>query len=168
MSSPARASKHGPHARRAWARLPLAALALVGACRTSAEQKQREATEAAEEGARETTLTSGTIEVDAGATGDALRARSEAIVAFRREQSEYRAKIRERLDDVEQELGRARAKHRGRVVSDLEATRADLASDLQAIDRSTEADWATLRPRLDRALAPKPEVSPRSDRPWGP
>lgn len=165
-----RASKFGTHARRAWTRLPLAALAVVGACRTSAEEKQRQATAAAEEEARETTLTSATIDADAGAgaNGDALRARSEAIVAFRREQSEYRARIRERLDATDRALARARTKHGAGDVSDLEATRGDLASDLEAIDRSTEEDWATLRPRLDRALAPKPEVSPRSDRPWGP
>jgi hypothetical protein len=42
-----------------------------------------------------------------------------------------------------------------------------LRKDMEAIDRSTAEDWPTVKARLDKDLAKTPEITPRSDRPWG-
>jgi hypothetical protein len=42
-----------------------------------------------------------------------------------------------------------------------------LKKDMEAIDRSTAEDWPTVKARLDEDLAKTPQITPRSDRPWG-
>lgn len=149
---------------------------LASACRPNAEQKQSAAARAtaeAEERASQTTITSGVVDdaADASITGDddAIRAKAEAIAAFRSEEAEYRGKLQAEIDRLDHRIGESKKKGRSAPVPrDLETRREILLKDLASIDRSTEQDWATLRPKLDRDLTTTPDfVRPRSDRPWG-
>jgi hypothetical protein len=143
--------------------MSIATIVLPGACRSSVEQ--RRATAQAEEPASKTTVTSVTIE-EASTRGGAV-----SSVTFRTEQAEYRRKLRAEIDRLDRLVSAARPS-KGRAATtalDLEARRDALVGDLAWLDRITQQDGATLRPKLDRDLAVWPDaVTPRSDRPGGP
>lgn len=143
------------------------ATALSGAaCRKSSEEQQREAqkaTEEAEEKASQvsqTTITSGEL----GGEGEddqseearvarerALREQAEAITTARNEQLEYRANLQSALDRLDKK--RREAKKRGPShVKAIDARREVLKQDLDALDRTTDPQWALLKAKIDRDL----------------
>ena len=139
----------------------LATATLVFGCRNAREAERREAdkaTASAEENARESTLTCATLEPsapDARANDEAaLRARNEVIAAFRLEQADFRNRLQHALEALDTEILRARrASRRNEArLADLRARRDLLKSDLEAVNRSIEPDWATLRTKVDRDL----------------
>ena len=135
-------------------RLPLATLALLGVaavcepgCHGSPATSRRDgdrATAEAEAKAQEATITSAEVSptADAGATS------GEMAAAFRLEQSDYRGRLQRALDQLDTAILRA---SRSR---ELRARRRVLKADLEAVDRGTEQDWATLRTKLERDLVP--------------
>jgi uncharacterized protein involved in exopolysaccharide biosynthesis len=137
----------------------------------AARRASAQATAQAEERAQEATLTSATLEPrdDAEQVSDeALRAKSEMLTAFRLEQADYRGRLQRSLDQLDGEVLHARGARRsdGRI-HDLRARRDLLKADLQAVDRSTEPDWATLRTKVERDLdrgRPGAQLAPRTDR----
>ncbi|MDB4934128.1 MAG: hypothetical protein JWP87_1100 [Labilithrix sp.] len=164
-------------------RLPLLGIVLaaglgaaVMGCRDDAEAKRRASERATAEAeqmaqAQETSLTSASIETKADAqtsADDAMRARGEMIAAFRLEQSDYRARLQRALDQLDQALVRSRKASRGDArVTELRARRDLLKSDLDAVGRATEPDWATLRTKVERDLEsgrPGAQILPRTDR----
>jgi hypothetical protein len=84
----------------------------------------------------------------------ASRANGETIAAFRLEQSDYRGRLRRALDRLDDALGQlpASASPSDARTGDLRARRDLLKADLDAVDRSTEPDWATLRTKEERDL----------------
>jgi hypothetical protein len=121
------------------------AAALAGGCHDDREAERREsarATATAEQMASEGTLTSATVEKPAS-SAETERARGEIVAAFQLEQADYRGRLRRALDALDKEAGRGRPGDR----------RALLKADLDAVDRATEQDWATLRTKVDRDLA---------------
>jgi hypothetical protein len=149
----------------------LGLLAATGCQKESAAARRASdrATAQAEEKAQEASLTSATLEADAQAsTDEALRARDELIAAFLLEQSDYRSRLQRALDQLDAEIRHARPARRGEGrVRDLRARRNLLKADLQAVDRSTEQDWATLRTKVERDLErgrPGAQLAPRIDR----
>ena len=132
------------------------AVSVVG-CHGRSASVRREgdlATAEAEAKAHEVTLTSAELDSSGRPTGlppsgASSAADNEMNAAFRLEQSDYRARLLVRLDQLD------RAVLRARPGSDLRARRALLKSDLDAVNRSTEQDWATLRTKLERDLGPE-------------
>lgn len=138
--------------------------------RSDAERRASErATANAEEIAQETTITSAAFDADGGSAeersqgaaagdADAQRARGEMVAAFRLEQSDYRARLEGALNQLDKAVARAKpngARHgtAGEArTRELRERRARLKADLEAVDRSTEQDWATLRTRIERDL----------------
>jgi hypothetical protein len=139
----------------------LAAATVVGACRDHREMARREAAEAtaaAEQIASEGTLTSATVEAPASrADADVERARGEIIAAFRLEEADYRTRLQRALDALDEDVKDIARAHQGGEYRDgrlaeLRVRRALLKEDLEAVDRATEQDWATLRTKVDRDL----------------
>ena len=136
----------------------------TGACRRSADGQQRvadKATEEAEEKASQTTLTSAEIGAADGpnapneeareAQERALRERAEAITALRNEQHEYRGKLQRALDGLDAQ--RREAKKRGHHhVTAVDGRREVLKHHLDALDRTADTEWASLKARIDRDL----------------
>lgn len=138
----------------------------AGACRRSSEEQRREAekaTEEAEEKASQTSITSAELsrgDLGAGAGADeearvaherALREHAEAIVVAREEQLEYRAKLQAALDRLD--MKRRDAKKRGQVhLEAIDANRELLKHDLDALDRVTDTEWASMKAKIDRDL----------------
>lgn len=112
----------------------LAILVLVlgaSGCRSAADRRAGErATAEAEHQARETTLTSATLE-----TG---HDDEHAAALLSAEKDEYRGTLRRRLDR-------------------LDGRRERLRQDLDALDRTTADDWAALKARIDRELREREE-----------
>lgn len=98
--------------------------------RRAAEQATRDAERIAEQTA-ETTLASATIEID----------------ALRGEQRDYAARLVAALDELDRD-----ARRRGTSVKGIVARRETLKGHLDAIDRTTAADWAALKAKIDRDL----------------
>lgn len=128
-------------------RVPLHALALVVASAVVAAAGCRRAggdahvTAEAEERAGEATLTSGVLDTP-GADVDPHA---------RDERADYRARLEAALDALD--ARRPDAVRRGAAyVAALEGRRDVLKSDLEALDRATDLDWAALRARVDRDL----------------
>ena len=138
-----------------------------GACRKSSEEQQREAqkaTEEAEQKASQTTITSGELgdvsgapEANEEATEEArvareraLRAHAEAITTVRNEQLEYRGRLQGALDQLEAK--RREAKKRGYGHDVVDAHREVLKHDLDALDRTADTEWASLKAKIDRDL----------------
>jgi hypothetical protein len=153
-------------------------LGIAGAgCHADSDEKKRasdEATAAAEQMAQEASLTSATVEArDVAQTSadDALRARGEMIAAFRLEQSDYRSRLQHSLDQLDKAILRSRQAPRGDArVTELRARRDLLKSDLDAVGRATEPDWATLRTKVEHDLEsarPGTQLAPRTDRTAG-
>jgi hypothetical protein len=137
----------------------------------AARRASDRATAEAEERAQEASLTSATFEPHADAeeaSDEALRAKGETIAAFRLEQSDYRGRLQRSLDQLDGEVLHARgARFREARIRDLRARRDLLKADLQAVDRSTAQDWATLRTKVERDLErgrPGAQLAPRTDR----
>lgn len=148
----------------------LTSLAFGSGCGKSADMKRREAalsaqaTAAAEEIASEATLTSASsavVDSSPRATegGEAeVRAKGETVAAFRLEQSDFRVRLRDALDSLDRDLAHARrttppaTRQNDTNLRDLRAKRALLKTDLDAVERTTEPDWATLRTKLERDL----------------
>jgi hypothetical protein len=129
------------------------ATALPGvACRRASDEHRRDAKRAtaeAEETASKTTITSGEL---VGSDGTDQSGRAEAMTATRNEQLEYRRKLGTALDDLDAK--RRDAKKRGRVhVRAIDAKRDVLKHHLVALDRTTDAEWASLKGKIDRDLA---------------
>lgn len=147
----------------------LGLLAAAGCQKDSAAARRAsaEATAEAEEKAQEVSLTSATMEPEAdaqNASGEAMRANDELIAAFRLEQSDYRSRLQRTLDQLDAEVRHPRGARRAR---DLRARRDLLKADLEAVERSTEQDWATLRTKVERDLdrgRPGAQLAPRTDR----
>ena len=110
----------------------------------SVRRASDQATAEAEAKAQETTITS--AELDQTAAGARTTGDDEMNAAFRLERSDYRERLQVALDQLD------RAVLRTRPSRDLRTRRAVLKSDLDAIERSTEQDWATLRTKLERDL----------------
>jgi len=128
------------------------ATALVsGACRKSAAEERREADQAtmeAEQKASETSLTSAEV---GEAQDRALREQAEAITTARNEQLEYRGKLQAALDELD--VKRREAKKRGpSYVKGVDARREVLKHHLDALDRTTDTEWAALKAKIDRDL----------------
>lgn len=127
------------------------ALSLASGCRENREAERRESARAnatAEAIAQKTSVTSissATVdEVDEG----------KIVAAFQLDQDGYRARLQTALDALDKEVS-ARARQPGRhddAVKALRDHRLLLKVDLDAVDRSTELDWATLRTKVDRDL----------------
>jgi hypothetical protein len=99
--------------------------------------------------AQEVTITGAELAPRASeATAQAARD-EEMTAAFRLEQSDYRGRLQMALDQLDRAILHSRS-------GDLRARRRLLKADLEAIDRCTEHDWATLRPKLERDLATEP------------
>ena len=80
------------------------------------------------------------------------------VAAFRLEQSDYRARLEAALNQLDKAVARASPngpRHgsagESRAAGAPRAARASQA-DLEAVDRSTEQDWATLRTKIERDL----------------
>ncbi|GAC1561919.1 MAG: hypothetical protein NVS3B10_19490 [Polyangiales bacterium] len=89
--------------------------------------------------------------------------------AFRLEQSDYRNRLEHALDLLDGEVARTHKNGAatGSRATALRARRALLTSDLAAVDRSTEQDWATLRTKVERDLESGhagAQIPPRVDR----
>lgn len=146
---------------------------LAGGCRKSSEEQRREAQKAtaeAEEQASQvsqTTITNAEIGASDGprteegrteaaeeareARARALREHAEAITSARNEQLEYRGKLQLALDGLDAK--RRDAKKRGHVhVKAIDARREVLKHDLDALDRSTDTEWASLKSKIERDL----------------
>jgi hypothetical protein len=141
---------------------------VAGACRKSSEEQQREAqkaTEEAEQQASQTTITSAEIGPNGSNAEDteearqdaqeardrALREHAEAITTARNEQLEYRGKLQSALDALDAK--RRDAKKRGPVhVKAIDGKRELLRHDLDVLDRTTDAEWASLKAKIDRDL----------------
>lgn len=131
------------------------------ACRKSSEEQHREAQQAtaeAEGKASQTTITSGEIGSDTEASEEAneardraLRERAEAITTTRNEQLAYRGKLQSALDRLDK--SRRDAKHHGQShVKAIDARREVLRHDLDAVDRTADTEWASLKAKIDRDL----------------
>lgn len=145
--------------------LSVVATALSGtACRKSSEEQQREAQKATEEAEQkasqvsQTTITSGEIAGDDDSSEEvrvarerALREQAEAITTARNEQLEYRTNLQSALDRLDKK--RLEAKKRGAShVKAIDARREVLKQDLDALDRTTDPQWASLKAKIDRDL----------------
>jgi hypothetical protein len=133
-----------------------------GACRKSSEEQRREAqsaTEEAEQKASQTTITN--AEIDATKTDEAteeareareraLREHAEAITTARNEQLEYRGKLQQALDQLDAKRGEAKKRGQGHKV--IDAHREVLKHDLDALDRTTDTEWASMKAKIDRDL----------------
>jgi len=137
------------------------AVVLVSGCRNGKEEERRRAEQAtaeAEEKAREATLTSARLEAkdDASAKEEAAqRANGETLGAFRLEQADFRKRLQRSLGSIEGEMlevHRAGGEAAAAKLGELRARRDLLKSDLEAVDRSVEPDWATLRTKVERDL----------------
>jgi hypothetical protein len=134
----------------------LCALGVVAAqldCRGRAAEARREADRAtveAEERAQQTTITSAVTERSGPEGARRNEARAELNAAFDLERSDYRGRLEVALDQLDRAVQASRVARRS---SELRARRRLLKSDLEAVDRSTEQDWAPLRTRLERDLA---------------
>ena len=136
----------------------------AGACRRkSSEEQLREAQQATAEAEQQasqvsqTTITSAEMEPREAqdeareARDRALREHAEAITSARNEQLEYRGKLQAALDELDAK--RRVAKKRGDVhVKAVEARRDVLRHHLDALDRTTDTEWAALKARIDRDL----------------
>jgi hypothetical protein len=140
------------------------------ACRKSSEEQLREAksaTEEAEQKASQTTITNAEIATAEAEAKDetqdeariakerALREHAEAITAARNEQLAYRGKLQAALDELDTK--RREAKKRGHGHGDVhlkavDAKREALKHHLDCIDRTTDAEWGSLKAKIDRDL----------------
>jgi hypothetical protein len=158
-----------PRSRASRVAATFALAVLAPHCRpgtTEAERRASEAaTAAAEDIARESTLTSATLAVGSEGEADdgALESRAQAT-AFVLEQSDYRSRLQQALDRLD---GAIAAERRGSPRADsmrgreLRARRALLKDDLDAVRRATTQDWATLRRKVERDLErARPAVHP--------
>lgn len=132
---------------RSWLLTAVVLLALVaGGCRRSAAEQRAadRATAEAEERASETRITSAPIMAGEGvraAVGDALHA----------QQLEYRERLQRALDALD--ARRAEAKRRSAAhLKLLDGRREVLKHHLDALDGTTDEDWAALKARIDRDL----------------
>jgi hypothetical protein len=121
-----------------------AILAATSSCRTRTEQDRR-ATEEAEAKAQAstTTLTSATV--------DASEDDAEHVM-LRREQLVYRARLEVALDALDHALLKARTHARAGKIKELQGRRETLKHHVDAIDRSTAQDWASVKAAIDRDL----------------
>ena len=130
------------------------ALSLASGCRENAEAERRESARAnatAEAIAQKTSVTS-----ISSATCDEVD-EGKIVAAFQLEQGDYRARLRTALDALDKDVARARPPGRhDDAVKALRDHRLLLKVDLDAVDRSTELDWATLRAKVDRDLGEAP------------
>lgn len=151
---------------------PLLLAVLAMGCRDGEAERRAaaQATADAEEKAQEATLTSAMIDENSADRAQeeneaTLRANSEMVAAFRLEQSDFRGRLERSLDTLDKEILRARTAHLGDArLRDLRARRDLLKADLDAVNRSTEPDWATLRTKVDRDLQrgrPGAQLPPR-------
>lgn len=142
-----------------------------GACKRSAEDQRRvaeQATAEAEDKASQTTTTSAELDGKPDdqnvrdAQDRALRERAEAITATRSEQLEYRGKLQKALDELDAK--RREAKKRGAIhVKAVDARRDVLKHDLDAIDRTTDNEWAATKAKIDRDLREHSHAAPNVD-----
>lgn len=154
--------------------LVLVVSALESGCRSRREAERQDgdqATAEAEEQAREVTLTGATLDAkdDARAADEsARRATDEVVGAFRLEQADYRKRLQRAIGSIESREMSADGtdKKASDTTRELRIRRDLLKSDLEALDRSTEPDWATLRNKIERDLhghrdLPRPQASVR-------
>lgn len=130
-------------------------------CHQTSEAERRasdEATAVAEEKASETTLTGAIITTtdtrDADTKAQELRANDEIVAAFRLEQGDFKKRLRHALDTLDKGIAHGRrvtpnAADAGRALRDR---RDLLKADLEAVERSTAENWATVRTKVDRDL----------------
>lgn len=134
----------------------------AGCKRTSAHDQRLgdEATEEAETRAQEGTAISTTTITSADLDGGA-GAKDLSGTSFRAEQDDYRVRLRDALD-LQESRARARTQDPNSVAR--RAARRDLLTrDIELLERSTEATWATARATIERDLraTPSPQSQPR-------
>lgn len=97
----------------------------------------------------EATLASAQREAPSARSPRDRQALADSAAAFRRDREAYRARLQSGIEAIE---GRLSARAEGARGGRLRAARESLERDLAALDRTTAADWATLRARIDRDL----------------
>lgn len=121
----------------------LALVVAAGGCHGTSDSERRATTEA-EQQASETTITNAVIDASESVEADAL-------AETRRQQLEYRYRLQTALDQLD--TRRKDAKKRGADhVKLVDARRAVLRKDLDALDSSNDDDWASLKQKIDRDL----------------
>lgn len=163
--------------------LAASAAALAGAsagCHRTTDAERRaseQATAAAEDIAQQASLTSASLETEERQearvqANEAARGNEETVAAFQLEQADYRTRLQRSLDLLDKDIAHPRATsvRRDARMRDLRARRDLLKADLDAVNRSTEQDWATLRTKVERDLTkgrPGVQLLPRTDRTSG-
>jgi hypothetical protein len=153
----------------------LASLVVAAGCRR--RDADERANQQAEHIAQETTITSGELDRGRDETDESLRKRADDLVAFRRDQIDFQDRLKKDIDAIDGQVATLRAAIEARGPSDsrddtvrmrtLLARRELLKGDLEAIERSTEADWPAVKTRIGHDLQPAIPIEPRSDRPAG-
>lgn len=150
-------------------------LVFVG-CNKSAEQERREAEKAASEAAKETGKATAEADKKVGEARQKVAGEnSEFLAAVNREQTEYRAKITDKIHDAEKRLaelkvdmskdGSVTYDTTSKSAGDIQRTlkwRDALKQDLDAIGRTQPPDWPTLKARIDRDLSEEGTKPPRT------
>jgi hypothetical protein len=133
----------------------LIAVAIMLGCqdREAARRESAKATATAEQIASGETLTSATVE---RWQGDADGGRDPLSAAFRLEQADYRLRLQRALDRLDAELAHGKEPRDEVWLEELRERRSLLKADLEAVDRSTHQDWATLRTKVDQDLGRTP------------
>lgn len=128
-----------------------------GRAREAERRASERATALAEDIAEETSLTSAAVADDASERASRERERAEIVAALRLEQSDYRRRLQRALDHLDESIARplGASTRRAARTRELRARRDLLKGDLDALNRSTAQDWATLRARVERDLAPR-------------
>jgi hypothetical protein len=119
----------------------VAAMALVLACSRSGEEQR--ATMEAEQRASQISTTSADV---------ASRSQTDTVVVTRREQLQYRGKLAGALDDLDAKRDDARKRGGAVRVAAIDGRRELLRNDLDALDRTTDAEWGGLKVKIERDL----------------
>lgn len=133
------------------------------ACRKSAEEERKEAARAAQEMQKETAEAElHAAEVAREGRIEAMEERNELLAAVRREQLDYREKLHEELDAIDQQLAEKKidvgrdgvVTYQGNdpKVKELVARRSTLRSGIDALENSTEQSWESVKSQLDKLL----------------
>ncbi len=123
-------------------------VAVATGCRRRDDEQAR-ANAQAERIAQESTVTSGTLDRVDG-FDETLRSRAEGLAAFRREELDYRRKLEDEIDALDR---RASLETDGARKITSVARRDVLVKDIDAVERSTQQDWPSVKAGLDRDLS---------------
>jgi hypothetical protein len=82
----------------------------------------------------------------------ASRSHTETVLVTRREQLQYRGKLAGALDELDAKRGDARNRGSAVRVAAIDGRRELLRNDLDALDRTTDAEWAGWKVKIERDL----------------